>query len=138
MADRLFGEYRHTIDAKNRLFFPAKMRETLGETFMLVKGSKRCISVYTRDAWNGIAADIENRKDAEGGDIKRKLGSSTYEVSADAQGRVIVPPQLIKYAGIEKNVIIAGAIFRAEIWDEEIYNNYVEERDANTSSSYDM
>ncbi|MFV0529240.1 MAG: division/cell wall cluster transcriptional repressor MraZ, partial [Lachnospiraceae bacterium] len=45
------GEYNHTIDTKGRLIVPAKLREDLGEKFVLTKGLGGCLSIYPMDEW---------------------------------------------------------------------------------------
>ena len=49
-----FGEYEHTIDAKGRVIIPAKLREALGEQFMITKGLDGCLFVYPMDQWNAF------------------------------------------------------------------------------------
>ena len=46
----------------------------------------------------------------------------------DKQGRILLPTVLREYAGLEKDVVMAGAGTRIEIWDKERWES---------SSSYD-
>lgn len=50
----LMGEYEHSVDAKGRLFVPAKLRSELGKTFVITKGVDGCIDVYPMDAWDRL------------------------------------------------------------------------------------
>ncbi len=51
MVPDVFGEYEHTIDAKGRVIIPAKLRESLGDTFMITKGLDGCLFVYPMEQW---------------------------------------------------------------------------------------
>ena len=54
----LTGEFRHSIDAKNRMFVPAKLREELGEHFVIFKGLDNCINVYSQEKWNAFEEQL--------------------------------------------------------------------------------
>ena len=54
------GEYRHAIDAKNRIFLPAKLREALGENLVVSRGTDKCVNVYSEEKWaEAISCDSE-------------------------------------------------------------------------------
>lgn len=113
------GEYRHSLDAKNRLFIPAKFRELLGENFAISRINEKCLLLFSEDEWikytdkllNGIPADTKR--------IARKVFSKTTYATPDAQGRVIVPSKLCELAELQKNAVIVGAGNHAEIWSED-------------------
>ena len=122
------GEYKHNIDAKNRLFIPAKHREELGETFMVAKSIRdKCLKVYSMEEWEEYISPILRmpRKDHEA--ILRSLHRDAAQVSADAQGRIVVPVALVQYAGISKAAVVVGCGKYAEIWSEEEYDRTVDE-----------
>ena len=48
------GEYQHTLDAKGRLFIPAKLREQLGDGFVVTKGLDECLFLYPQKAWDEL------------------------------------------------------------------------------------
>jgi MraZ protein len=48
------GEFNHSIDAKGRLIIPSKLRDQLGETFVITKGLDGCLFIYTNDEWQNI------------------------------------------------------------------------------------
>ena len=126
----LSGEYRHSIDPKNRLFIPAKHREELGETFMVAKSVREnCLKVYSLEEWENYISPIlkMDRKASEA--VLRALHRNAAQVSPDAQGRIILPPALIQDAAIEKGAVVVGCGKYGEIWAEETYESMVEEED---------
>lgn len=128
------GEYGHTIDAKGRLIIPSKFREELGEKFYLTRGMDGCLFIFPLDAWSEfeqkLAALPLTSKDAR--TFTRFFISGATECELDRQGRILVPSTLREYAGLEKDVILAGNLDRIEIWSKsrwEKSNNY-EDMDA--------
>ena len=124
----LSGEFRHILDTKNRLFIPAKHREELGESFMIVRSIREnCLQVYSMEEWEKYIEPIKrmDRKDSER--ILRTLHRNAVNVSADAQGRVILSPSLVEHAQITKGAVVVGCGTYAEIWSEEIYEKALEE-----------
>lgn len=121
------GEYKHNIDAKNRLFIPAKHREELGESFMVAKSIRdKCLKVYSMEEWEEYISPILKmaRKDHEA--ILRTLHRDAAQVSADSQGRIVVPVSLVQHAGITKTAVVVGCGKYAEIWSEEEYQNMLD------------
>ena len=117
------GEFRHGLDTKNRIFIPAKMREELGETFVVAKDIReKCIKVYSLLGWEEYLAPIreQNRKLKE--KVLRYLNSTMVQVSPDSQGRITLPKDLVDHALIEKGAVVVGCCDYAEIWAEEVYD----------------
>lgn len=113
----LIGEYAHTIDTKGRLIFPAKLRESLGEQFVLTKGfSDPCLYVYSMEEWGRIEERIKELPMSRARELQRFLFSSAALAEADKQGRIVIPGALREYAGLKKDVVVVGAMVRAEIW----------------------
>lgn len=113
----LSGEYSHTLDTKNRLILPAKLREELGADIVLTKSVDSCVSLYTRKSWLAFTEKLDALPDTETRLVKRFLYSAAFETSIDAQGRLLIPPHLCQYAGLTKNVKVIGVGNRVEIWD---------------------
>lgn len=111
------GTYRHTIDAKGRLFIPAKLRYELGDSFYVTKEVDNCLVVYPEQSWNEIEEKMAALPRSKARNIQRMIFSSAEKCEPDAQGRIVVPQQLRDYAGLEKDVVIIGVSNRAEIWD---------------------
>lgn len=118
-----YGEYRHTIDAKGRLFIPVKLRDALGERFMLSKGLDKCICIYPAEAWNEFTERLEKLPVAKERRIRRYFYSGAYECNLDAQGRIMISPMYRDFANLEKEVVIAGNRSHLEIWSEAEWQN---------------
>lgn len=126
----LYGEFNHTVDAKNRMFVPAKYREELGETFVIFRSIRgNYIKMLSLGEWENYIAPIKAlpRKNAE--ETLRFLNRNAAQVSPDAQGRIVLTQGLIEHAQIEKNAVIVGCGDYAEIWSEALYNLSVAEED---------
>lgn len=116
------GEYNHTIDAKGRLIIPAKFREQLGEEFVITKGMDGCLFVYPFEAWQEFedklkALPLTVNKEARKFSRFFLAGAATVEL--DKQGRALVPATLREFAGLDKEVVLAGVLDRIEIWDKD-------------------
>lgn len=124
----LGGEYRHGLDPKNRVFIPAKLREELGETFVVVKDLReRCLKIYSKEEWEKYIAPIKNQERKLAEKVLRFLNSSMSQVVPDSQGRILLPKDLVQYADIERDVVIVGCYDYAEIWAEASYQKLKEE-----------
>ena len=113
------GEYSHTIDAKGRLIVPAKFREELGEAFVITNGNDGCLNIYTEEAWETFLGKLKllpNNRDTRS--IVRKFVSQANRVEVDKQGRILIPTVLRDYAELDKDVVLAGAIDKIEVWDK--------------------
>ena len=124
------GEYEHALDAKNRIFIPAKYREELGETFVITKSVDKCLTVYTMAEWEKLKAKLDSLPGTKSRQIKRFIYANASDVQSDSQGRVLISSALREYAGIEKNAVIIGVGSYLEIWSEEEWNR---EKDAEVS-----
>jgi len=113
------GEYNHTIDSKGRLIVPSKFREALGECFMITKGVDHCLTIYDKEEWSEFVAKLRT---LPGGEQTRKMvrfiSAGAVEAEIDKQGRILIPGELRKWAGLEKDVVLAGVLNRIEVWDK--------------------
>ena len=113
----LGGEYRHNLDPKNRIFIPAKLREELGATFVVAKDIReKCLKVYSLEGWEKYITPLREQQRKISEKILRFLHASLAQVTPDSQGRIVLPPELVRHAEIEKNVVIVGCCDYAEIW----------------------
>ena len=116
----LMGEYSHNIDPKGRMIFPAKLLEGLGLRFVVTKGlGERCLAVYSYEEWDLLAAKIKNLPMSKARALQRVLFAGAVDVEPDKQGRILLPAALREYAGLQKDVVVAGAANHAEIWDKD-------------------
>ena len=111
------GEFQHNIDAKGRLFIPAKFREELGKMFIITKGLDGCLFVYSASAWELLEDNINQLPLSKSRNLQRFFFSSAADCVPDAQGRVLIPQNLREYAALQKEVTIIGVSGRVEIWN---------------------
>ena len=115
------GEYNHTVDTKGRLIIPSKFREKLGDECIVTRGLDGCLFVFPMKEWENYEEKLKQLP------MTNKNARSSCEF--DKQGRVLIPATLRKFAGIDKDVVLAGLLNRIEIWSEEKWNennNYEE------------
>ena len=115
------GEYKHSIDAKNRLFIPAKYRDMLGESFYITRKMEKCLAIYSESEWSKLTDKLNTLPDSVVGSIKQFLYSKTISATPDSQGRVVLPPELLGYASIDKNAVIIGVGDHLQIWSDKLW-----------------
>lgn len=117
------GQYQHSIDAKGRLFIPAKLREELGETFYVtIDVADPCLTMYSEEAWAELARKFEGLPYSKSRAVQRLIYGNAVRCEPDAQGRVLLPQNLRARAKLEKDVTVVGVSRRAEIWNAETWN----------------
>ena len=120
-----YGTFLHTLDPKNRVFVPAKLRNDLGETFFITrKLTKKALAIYPAHEWERLEKRLNELPDSEVGDIKLFLFSHSVAATPDSQGRILLPPDLTGYAEIDKELAIVGVgdhvlIYAADVWQAE-------------------
>jgi len=112
------GQYAHNIDAKGRLFIPAKLREELGETFHVTIGLDHCLSIYSDESWADFTDKVRVLPYSKAKAL-RPLFANAVDCEPDGQGRILIPAKLREYANLQKEVVVIGSFDRAEIWNAE-------------------
>ena len=120
------GTYEHSIDAKGRLFIPAKLREELGVTFYLAMGVDECLAIYPQETWNRFTEKFASLPMSQSAAM-RPLFANASKCELDSQGRIVIPQKLRRYANLDKETVIIGVNDRAEIWSAEAWNAQEEE-----------
>ncbi|HHX72748.1 MAG TPA: division/cell wall cluster transcriptional repressor MraZ [Clostridiales bacterium] len=115
----LIGGSTHTIDAKGRMFFPARFKEDLWENIIICRGIEKCLMLFSPAEWEIFSEKIRKQPFSISSKLQRYFFSTAAQCSVDAQGRLLLPQALREYAGLEKNVMVVGTQSRAEIWDIE-------------------
>lgn len=118
----LAGKYTHSLDSKNRIIIPSKIKDQLGETITIMRGSDRCLTLYSAEEWENYANKISELPKTEVRALTRYLYSNSMEVQPDSQGRVTLTPEMLAFAGITKNVITVGCGKYAEVWAQEVWD----------------
>ena len=120
------GTYDHSIDAKGRVIVPAKLREGLGESFVVTLGLDGCLFAYPMDEWEKLSESLaklpSNQKSARF--LQRMFLSGAEEAEPDKQGKVLIKQQHRDHAGLTKEVTIIGVSKRVEIWDSARWAEY--------------
>ena len=123
------GEYSHSLDNKNRMIIPSKLREGLGNKFIITKGLDGCLYAYPMDEWKVLEEKLKTlpltSKDARA--FVRFFFSGASEIEVDKQGRGLIPQNLIEYAGITKEIISIGVLSKVEIWSKTKWEAYNDE-----------
>ena len=120
------GYYENTLDAKNRLTIPARLRKLLADDVVvaLQRDAEQCIAI-----WSAADYDVYVDSLLEGihplsedyGSIERFSNAYSAELELDAAGRVMIPAKLLEEAGLGKEVAVIGARNRLEVWDREAW-----------------
>ena len=115
------GEYQHSLDIKGRVILPAKFREQLEGGAYITKLLDGCLAVWTAEEFHRVAADMQEkaRRGQTERNVVRSFAAGAADVQADKQGRIAIPAHLRAYAGLERDVVIAGVLNRIELWDAE-------------------
>lgn len=120
------GEYEHSVDAKGRVIMPVKLREDIGEKFIVTKGLDGCLFAYSQTEWSNFEEKLKTlpltNKNAR--DFVRFFLSGAIECEIDKQGRFLIPNNLRTYAELEKEINIIGVGTRIEIWNREAWKKY--------------
>ena len=118
--------YLHQLDAKNRMRIPAKMREELGANYTITVGTGNCLYVYTEEQMQKVKARFSKINPYKEKQLKmaRFVLYNSWQAEEDNQGRIRLPDNLIKFAKIEKNLIIFKGPECIEIWSEKVWDEY--------------
>lgn len=125
------GEYEATVDAKGRFLLPGGLKKQLPEgesRFILSRGFEKCLTLYPIKSWEIITAKISqlNDFDPKVRQFRRQFLGGATEVELDSAGRMLLPASLKEYAGLAKDVVLAAALDRFEIWDSTKYKELFE------------
>lgn len=122
----LIGEYQHSLDSKKRLSVPAKMRKVLGKGAVITRGLDTCLFIFPVPQWRKLAEKLSALpiSQSDSRSFSRLLLSGAMEVTFDQLGRILVPDYLKQYAGLKREVIVAGMYTRLELWDSVTWSAY--------------
>ena len=117
----LYGKFQHNIDAKGRLFVPAKLRDKLGCLFIAAAVMDHCVCLYSMEEWEKLQEGLAQKPMTQARKLQRYLSANAVDVQVDAQGRILLPRHLLEYAGLSKEALVIGAGNRAEVWNPTAY-----------------
>ncbi len=126
------GTYECKVDAKGRLMLPTSLKKQFGslEAGFVLKRSvfQPCLELYPMDEWNTMMQKINklNRFVKKNNDFIRRFTAGVKIVEIDANGRLLIPKDLVVFAKVEKDVVLSSAVNIIEIWDKDLYENVIE------------
>lgn len=124
------GKHQRTIDSKGRLIVPSRMRDELGtDRVVLVSWPEGCVAMWTEEKWEDLTQQLlsQPKSNFDARRAARQLGGSAHTDGIDRQGRITVPQELRDFAGIDKDVMVVGALDHAELWSIERWQATEEE-----------
>lgn len=132
------GNYDHTLDAKNRLTIPAKFRAALHGEIVVAQALEPCVAIWTADAFESFTASFLNDLSPlsqESRQLSRYFNAGSFDGELDSAGRVMLPPRLLSYAGLAKEVIVIGNNDHLELWEPKAWEQYEADLTANLSDT---
>jgi MraZ protein len=132
MTISFLGEYEATLDSKGRFLLPAGVKRQLPEgenmRFVINRGFEKCLSLYPLQSWQPLYDQIStlNDFDPKVREFRRYFLNGAIEIEPDGAGRILVPQNLKDYAGLGKDIVLASAVNKIEIWDKEKYQKFFE------------
>ena len=116
----LIVEYEHSLDAKGRMIMPAKLRQDMGEKFIVTKGLDGCLFAFSQEEWLNFETKLKTLplSDRNARNFVRFFLSGATECELDKKGIFLIPNNLILAANLEKEAVIIGVGTRLEIWDK--------------------
>jgi MraZ protein len=124
------GQHTYSIDSKGRISIPAKLRKQIppeaNDTIVMTRGLSKCIALYPLDEWKRIEDNLLKLNEFQPDEVRfiRMFTQYATEDVMDSQSRILIPPLLIQYAQIEKEVLIIGALRTIEVWNPKLYEEY--------------
>ena len=137
----LIGSYECKVDTKGRIMMPVSLKKQLSklvnEGFVLKRAVfNSCIEMYPVNEWSKLMNKLNglNRFNKKNNDFIRRFTAGVKKVDMDISGRFLIPKDLIKYASIDKQIVVSSAVNILEIWDKSTYENVINEAAINFGS----
>ncbi|NGX83483.1 division/cell wall cluster transcriptional repressor MraZ [Aequorivita sp. KMM 9714] len=128
----IIGSYECKADAKGRVMVPAPLKKQLAsvvqEGFVIKRAVfQPCLELYPMKEWEEMMKKMSklNRFTRKNNDFIRMFTAGVKVVELDAAGRLLIPKDLMSFAGIDKELVISSAIEKLEIWDKDKYEESI-------------
>ena len=132
------GEYHHNIAAKGRIVIPNKVRDDLGETFIVTRGLDGCLFLYPKTEWDNVINKYKEIPDTKNKrQFMRIFLSGATVCEYDKQGRINIPKPLVEYAKLVKDCIVIGVDEKLEIWSKDCWEKFISENEESLSDIAD-
>lgn len=129
------GEYHHNIDEKGRIVVPGKFREN-NSKLIVTRGLEKCLYLYTESEWQKMVDKLNKlpftKKDAR--TFMRSFFAGATACEFDRNGRINITSPLVSYAGLTKECVVIGVNDRMELWDETLYNAFLDDNSSKLES----
>ena len=126
------GKHDYSMDERGRVPMPPRYRDALMQGIILTQGTPdRCVRAYPLDSFEKQADlyMVEPVTTRNGRVMRRQFFSAAYPAEMDRQGRVLIPPQLRGFAGLDGQVVVVGIGEGIEIWDSEEFEAALSEEE---------
>ncbi len=130
----LFGVYECSADAKGRIMLPAAFKKQLADVLkkgFVIKRSifSKSLELYPIGTWEEMVKDVNklNRFVKKNVEFIRMFNYGVKAVDLDDNLRMLIPKDLVHFAGIKKDVVLAAATDRIELWDKRLYEKFVKD-----------
>ena len=130
----LIGTFECKADAKGRMMLPVALKKQLassmGQGFVLKCAVfQPCLELYPMEEWQALMQKINklNRFKKKNNDFIRRFTAGVRTIELDASGRLLIPKDLVGFAGISKEIVVSSAVNIVEIWDKDLYENAIDD-----------
>ena len=122
------GAYEHTVDDKCRMVIPARLRQKLGDKFVITRGLHGCLWIFSDRAWPQVQEALTPKSlwDERGLKLERFFLGAAAECVPDKQGRIAMPAMLTEHAGVKPGdtVWMIGLNDKIEVWEKSRWDNF--------------
>ncbi len=124
--DMLIGEFLHTLDDKNRISLPSKIRKEMGKTVVLTPGLDGCLFMFTENEWKKIAEKLSESSllQSDNRSFNRYMFGGAVLSPIDGAGRILIPDFLLTRAGLKSKIVLIGVQNRVEVWNDKAWAEY--------------
>lgn len=130
----LIGTYECKVDAKGRLMLPIAFKKQLASVmekgFVLKRAVfQPCLELYPMQEWESMMQNINklNRFKKKNNDFIRRFTAGVKSIDLDVSGRLLIPKDLVGFAGISKEIVVTSAVNIIEIWDKDKYEKAIDD-----------
>jgi len=133
-VNTLIGTYECKVDAKGRLMLPVAFKKQLASVmekgFVLKRAVfQPCLELYPMQEWESMMQNINklNRFKKKNNDFIRRFTAGVKSIDLDVSGRLLIPKDLVGFAGITKEIVVTSAVNIIEIWDKDKYEKAIDD-----------
>jgi len=131
------GLHEHSLDAKDRLTIPSKLRAQLAEGVVIAASLDPCVEIHPASAFATYAGQLKAKLNPLGKDarmLRRRINYRAQDEQVDSAGRVKIPKLLLEHGALEGTCVIVGADTHLEVWNPERWADQVAVMDAETGA----